>query len=104
MFDVDMMLDLWMPFWWFNKLTGGMTQTQLKEGRVMGSFDMFRKMISDNAAYYQPDIENIRETKPKEYALFVSQDVKSFGNLKRTSSVRSVERNTKNTRKPMTII
>ncbi len=81
MFDVDMMLDLWMPFWWYNRLTGGMTQTQLKEGRVMGSFDMFRKMISDNAAYYQPDIENIRETKPEEYALFVSQDVKSFMSL-----------------------
>ncbi len=78
MFDVDMMLDLWMPFWWYNRLTGGMTQTQLKEGRVLGSFEMFRRMIVDNASYYNPDIESIRETKPEEYALFVSQDVKSF--------------------------
>ncbi len=73
-----MMLDLWMPFWWYNKKTGGMTQTQLKEGRVLGSFEMFRKMIVDNASYYQPDIENIREEKPDEYELFVSQEVKSF--------------------------
>ncbi len=78
MFDVDMMLDLWMPFWWFNKQTGGMTQTQLKEGRVMGSFDMFRRMILDNASYYEPDVERIKNTKPEEYALFISQDVKSF--------------------------
>ncbi len=25
MFDADMMLDLWMPFWWYNRETGGMT-------------------------------------------------------------------------------
>ncbi len=78
MFDVDMMLDLWMPFWWHNKKTGGMTQTQLKEGRVLGSFEMFRRMIVDNAEYYQSDIESIKDSKPEEYELFVSQDVQSF--------------------------
>ena len=35
MFDADMMLDLWMPFWWYNRLTGGMTTTQLEEGHVI---------------------------------------------------------------------
>ncbi len=78
MFDADMMLDLWMPFWWYNRITGGMTETQLQQGSVMGSFERFRKMIEDNKAFYQDDIENIRETKPEEYALFVTQDVKSF--------------------------
>ncbi len=78
MFDVDMMLDLWMPYWWFNKQTGGMTQTQLKEGYVMGNFDMFRKMIENNATYYQPNIDNIRTERPEEYALFSTQSVKSF--------------------------
>ena len=34
MFDADMMLDLWRPFWWYNRLTGGMTTTQLEEGHV----------------------------------------------------------------------
>ena len=29
-FDADMMLDLWIPFCWYNHATGGMTQTQLK--------------------------------------------------------------------------
>ena len=77
-FDADMMLDLWMPFWWYNHATGGMTQTQLKEGRVMGSFEMFRKMILDNTSYYQPDVESIRFTRTEEYALFKTQDVKSF--------------------------
>ncbi len=78
MFDADMMLDLWMPFWWFNRQTGGMTQTQLEEGRVVGSFEMFRKMILSNTACYLPEIESIRFTKPEEYALFKKQDVKSF--------------------------
>lgn len=78
MFDADMMLDLWMPFWWYNRQTDGMTQTQLQEGRVMGSFEMFRNMITDNTPYYQPDIESIQLERPEEYALFKSQDVKSF--------------------------
>ncbi len=78
MFDADMLLDLWMPFWWYNRLTGGMTETQLKGGQVMGSFEMFRKMIADNQSYYQADVESIRLSKPDEYALFISQDVKSF--------------------------
>ncbi len=78
MFDADMMLDLWMPFWWYNRLTGGMTTTQLEEGRVIGSFEMFRKMIMANVDCYLADIETIRFTKPEEYALFKSQAVKSF--------------------------
>lgn len=78
MFDADMLLDLWMPFWWYNNLTGGMTKTQLKDGRVMGDFEMFRKMIISNTSYYQADIETIKESRPEEYALFSSQDVKSF--------------------------
>ncbi len=78
MFDADMMLDLWMPFWWHNRQTGGMTETQLKQGHVMGSFEMFRKMISENTTYYQPNIENIRTSRPEEYALFTSQNVTSF--------------------------
>lgn len=78
MFDADMMLDLWMPFWWYNRFTGGMTTTQLKEGRVIGSFEMFRKMILSNASCYLSDIETIRFTQPEEYELFKSQDVQSF--------------------------
>lgn len=78
MFDADMMLDLWMPFWWYNRLTGGMTETQLKGGQVMGSFEMFRKMIADNQSYHLSDVESIKHSRPDEYALFISQDVKSF--------------------------
>lgn len=78
MLDADMMLDLWMPFWWYNRLTDGMTTTQLEEGRVIGSFEMFRKMIMGNADCYLPEIDTIRFTRPEEYALFKTQDVKSF--------------------------
>lgn len=78
MFDADMMLDLWMPFWWYNRLTGGMTETQLHQGSVIGSFEQFRKMIMDNTSFYQSDVEHIRYIRPDEYELFISQDVKSF--------------------------
>ncbi len=78
MFDADMMLDLWVPFWWYNRQTGGMTETNLKEGHVIGDFNMFRKMISENTEYYEANIENIRNTRPEEYELFISQNVKSF--------------------------
>ncbi len=78
MFDADMMLDLWMPFWWYNRITGGMTETQLHQGSVIGSFEQFRRMIESNESFYQSDVENIRYTRPEEYTLFVSQDVKSF--------------------------
>ncbi len=77
-FDADMMLDLWTPFWWFNKQTGGMTETQLQQGSVMGSFERFRKIIEDNTYFYQSDVKKLRKTRPEEYALFVSQDVRSF--------------------------
>ncbi len=78
MFDADMMLDLWMPFWWYNRFTGGMTETQLKGGQVTGSFEMFRRMIVDNKSYHLSDVEIIKLSKPDEYELFISQDVKSF--------------------------
>ncbi len=44
----------------------------------MGSFERFRKMIEDNRSFYQEDVENIREIRPDEYALFIEQGVKSF--------------------------
>ncbi len=78
MFDADMMLDLWMPFWWYNRITGGMTETQLKGGQVMGSFEIFRQMIVNNTSYHLEDVERIRISRPEEYDLFTSQDVKSF--------------------------
>lgn len=77
-FDVDIVLDLLMPFWWYNRLTEDITLTQFRDGWVMGSFEMFRKMIEDNTSYYQPDIEEIRYSKPDEYALFADKAVKSF--------------------------
>lgn len=77
-FDTDMMLDLWMPFWWYNRLTGDMTPTQLHKGEAVVGFEMFRKMIEDNTAHYQPDIESIKYSKPEVYAFFSKQNTKSF--------------------------
>ncbi len=78
MFDADMLLDLWIPYWWYNRETGGMTKTQLKSGEVVGSFELFRKVIIENFAYCESDIENLRFSRPEEYAVFITQNVKSF--------------------------
>lgn len=77
-FDVDMMLDLLMPFWWYNRITGGMTETQIKDGWVMGIFEGFRKMIADNTSYYEPDVTTMRLSKPEEYAIYNANGVESF--------------------------
>ena len=34
LFDVDRMLKLLVPFWWYNRTTGGMTKTKLDESGV----------------------------------------------------------------------
>lgn len=62
----------------FEKLGGQDDGARDKGGQVMGSFEMFRKMIVDNTSYHLEDVERIRISRPEEYALFTSQDVKSF--------------------------
>lgn len=51
--DVDIKLKLWMPFWWYNRKTGGMTAT--KSGR--SPMPMIIK-----ALYSSPDTERTKMT------------------------------------------
>lgn len=59
-------------------MTGDMLKTQLHERPAVIRFEMFRKMIEDNTAYYQTDIETIKDSKPEEYAFFSKQNTRSF--------------------------
>lgn len=55
-----------------------MTETQIKDGWVMGISEVFRKMIADNTSYYESDVTVIRLSKPEEYDIYSANGVKSF--------------------------
>lgn len=78
MFDVDRMLKLLVPFWWYNRATGGMTQTKLDDGGVYGDFTRWMDALNNNKAIYVDDIENIRQSNPDEYAIYSKQEVSSI--------------------------
>lgn len=78
MFDVDRMLKLLVPFWWYNRATGGMTQTKLDDGGVYGDFTRWMDALNNNNSIYVDDIENIKKSNPDEYAVYSKQDVSSI--------------------------
>ena len=52
LFDVDRMLKLLVPFWWYNRTTGGMTKTKLDEGGVYGDFTRWMDALNTNTPIY----------------------------------------------------
>lgn len=77
-FDVDRMLKLLVPFWWYNRATGGMTQTKLDDGGVYGNFTRWMDALNTNTPVYVDDIEKIKESNPEEYAVYSKQEVRSI--------------------------
>ena len=77
-FDVDRMLKLLVPFWWYNRATGGMTQTKLDDGGVYGNFTRWMDALNTNTPVYVDDIEKIKESNPEEYAVYSEQEVRSI--------------------------
>ena len=59
MFDVDRMLKLLVPFWWYNRATGGMTKTKLDDSGVYGDFTRWMDALNTNTPIYVDDIEKI---------------------------------------------
>lgn len=41
--DVDVKLKLWMPFWWFDRKTGGMSATKIDEIGVVGIYERWMR-------------------------------------------------------------
>jgi len=76
-FDVDMMLKFWMPFWWYNRETGGMTKTKLDDGGISGDFPRWMEAIESNIPVFIENIESIKDEYPKEYELMIPQLVQS---------------------------
>ena len=78
MFDVDRMLKLLVPFWWYNRATGGMTKTKLDDSGVYGDFTRWMDALNTNTPIYVDDIEKIKESNPEEYAVYFKQEVRSI--------------------------
>lgn len=78
MFDVDRMLKLLVPFWWYNRATGGMTKTKLDDSGVYGDFTRWMDALNTNTPIYVDDIEKIKESNPEEYAVYSKQEVRSI--------------------------
>lgn len=79
-FDADMMLRLWMPFWWYNRATGGMTKTKtdMDQYGIFGELPRWRNAIEQNTPIIIKDVDTLKETIPDEYDIFIRQEVKSI--------------------------
>lgn len=58
-FDADMMLKLWMPFWWYNRVTGGMTKTRtdMDQYGISGELPRWRNAIEQNTSIIIENVE-----------------------------------------------
>ena len=79
-FDADMMLRLWMPFWWYNRATGGMTKTKtdMDQYGISGELPRWKAAIEQNTPIIINSIEPLKETIPDEYNIFIQQGVESI--------------------------
>jgi len=79
-FDADMMLKLWMPFWWYNRVTGGMTKTRtdMDQYGISGELPRWRNAIEQNTPIIIRNVDALKETLPEEYGIFIHQEVKSI--------------------------
>lgn len=79
-FDADMMLKLWMPFWWYNRVTGGMTKTRtdMDQYGISGELPRWRNAIEQNTPIIIENVDMLRETLPEEYEIYIRQEVKSI--------------------------
>lgn len=73
-FDLDTMLGLWVPFWWYNNLTKDMIKAKIEDGCVRGDFHKFVNALENNIPIY---IDDIRDIKLEEHPAFRSQAVTS---------------------------
>ena len=75
-----MLLKLWMPFWWYNRTTGGMTKPKLNLDQygISGELPRWRNAIEQNTPIIIENVEMLKETLPEEYDIFIRQEVKSI--------------------------
>lgn len=69
-----------MPFWWYNRATGGMTKTKtdMDQYGILGELPRWKNAIEQNTPMIIKNVDTLKETIPDEYDIFIRQEVKSI--------------------------
>ena len=76
-FEVDLELGIFSPFWWYNRALGAMAQTLSKEIEAL-EFSRWTESLKNHTAMIIEDAEAVRETYPEEYELYRRLQVKNL--------------------------
>lgn len=76
--DVDVKLKLWMPFWWFDRKTGGMSATKIDDTGVVGIYERWMDALENNHPIIVDCAANIREENPGEYNIFSQHNTETL--------------------------
>ena len=76
-FEVDLELGIFSPFWWYNRELGAMAQTLSKEIEVL-EYQRWIDSLKKHTAMVIEDVEAVRETYPEEYGLYHRLQVKNL--------------------------
>ena len=76
-FDVDLELGLFTPFWWYNRQSGAMAKTLVQEFEVM-EYKRWIDSLKNHTAMIIKDAEAVREIYPEEYELYTRLGVKNL--------------------------
>lgn len=78
-FDVDLMLNLWMPFWWYDREEGWEAKLLIyRQYGITGEFHRFLDALENNLHLFMADIEEVKNISTEEYNLYSQSLVKSF--------------------------
>lgn len=76
-FEVDLELGLFSPFWWFNRERGAMAKTIASEFELM-TYPRWIDSLNNHTAMVVEDIEEIKEEHPDEYELYIRLQTKNL--------------------------
>ena len=76
-FEVDLELGIFSPFWWYNRELGAMAQTLSKEIEAL-EYSRWTESLKNHTAMIIEDAEAVRETYPEEYELYSRLQVKNL--------------------------
>lgn len=76
-FEVDLELGIFSPFWWYNRELGAMSKTLSAEIEVM-EYQRWIDSLNNHTAMIIEDREEVRDTYPEEYALYTRLQVKNL--------------------------
>ena len=76
-FEVDLELGIFSPFWWYNRELGAMAKTLSKEIEAL-EYSRWTDSLKDHTAMIIEDAEAVRDTYPEEYELYKRLQVKNL--------------------------